>query len=403
MSSFAWLDYAEHDRRLALDVIDQFREQDTRDELGLGTLRDGFADLLFPGTGTVQTRPRYFLFVAWMYQEMERRKVPSADIKKKARKAEIGLIEVLLDHGGPDGVIGRLARTGLKRLPSNIYWQGLGTLGILRFKGSQDQYHRSLDAFYRRGGLDLRSDDRELVNRVGAFNWAPSIPKPPDEFPNEAALDLTFDEAEFLRERVAYERPASLLRFLMDQEEPSPEVDFPWLAQVIDRAPAHLQEQMLHARNLSETTYGAALLYNLILARLRSWDEKIGVYEDALDEWVEELESRQEELRTWDRTRFWEIAESTGALVTPRTRAFVDSWIDFAVGPKTATIKTSSLAEALVCNRERALKRKQARVDNARARDVWNGESGTRRLTYRWEVTKRLLQDVHQGRRTAHA
>ena len=56
MTSFTWLDYSEHERRQAMDVIDLFGEDETRDELGLGTIRDGFADLLFPGTSTIQTR-----------------------------------------------------------------------------------------------------------------------------------------------------------------------------------------------------------------------------------------------------------------------------------------------------------------------------------------------------------
>ncbi len=49
-SYFSWMDYSERERREALDVIDLFSEQDTRDELGIGTVRDAFADLLFPGT-----------------------------------------------------------------------------------------------------------------------------------------------------------------------------------------------------------------------------------------------------------------------------------------------------------------------------------------------------------------
>ena len=35
-SVFSWLDYSEHDRRKAFEVIDLFRERDTRDELGVG-------------------------------------------------------------------------------------------------------------------------------------------------------------------------------------------------------------------------------------------------------------------------------------------------------------------------------------------------------------------------------
>lgn len=48
-SSFTWLDFSEGERRQALEVVDQFRDEDTRDELGIGTVRDAIADLLFPG------------------------------------------------------------------------------------------------------------------------------------------------------------------------------------------------------------------------------------------------------------------------------------------------------------------------------------------------------------------
>ena len=65
MSAFVWLDYSERERRKRLDVVDLFREHDTRDEFGIGSVRDAFADMLFPGTSTIMTRARYFLLVAW--------------------------------------------------------------------------------------------------------------------------------------------------------------------------------------------------------------------------------------------------------------------------------------------------------------------------------------------------
>jgi hypothetical protein len=63
MSEFVWLDYSERERRKMLDIVDLFREHDTRDELGIGSVRDTFADLFFPGTSTIMTRARYFLLV----------------------------------------------------------------------------------------------------------------------------------------------------------------------------------------------------------------------------------------------------------------------------------------------------------------------------------------------------
>src|SRR5215208_3574696 len=82
-SSFSWLDYSEHERRKMLEVIHLFQEKDTRDELGIGTVRDAFADMLFPGTSTIQTRARYFLFVPWIYRGLERRKIGSAPSGRK--------------------------------------------------------------------------------------------------------------------------------------------------------------------------------------------------------------------------------------------------------------------------------------------------------------------------------
>ena len=75
-SSFTWLDYSENDRQKMQDVLDQLGERTTRDELGIGGIRDAFADLLFPGTTTIQTAAKYFLFVPWMYVQLEQKNVP---------------------------------------------------------------------------------------------------------------------------------------------------------------------------------------------------------------------------------------------------------------------------------------------------------------------------------------
>jgi len=93
MSAFVWLDYSERERRKMLDVVDLFREHDTRDELGVGSVRDAFADMLFPGTSTIMTRARYFLLVAWTYQRLERLQVRSAEAAARARQAELNLVE----------------------------------------------------------------------------------------------------------------------------------------------------------------------------------------------------------------------------------------------------------------------------------------------------------------------
>jgi hypothetical protein len=83
------MDHTESDKRRMLAVIDLFREQDTIDELGLSAVWDAFADVLFPGTGTVQTRARYFLFVPWIFQAAEAQRVPSARARATVRRLEV--------------------------------------------------------------------------------------------------------------------------------------------------------------------------------------------------------------------------------------------------------------------------------------------------------------------------
>src|SRR5580692_12366553 len=115
MSAFVWLDYSERERRKMLEVVDLFKEHDTRDELGIGAVRDAFADVLFPGTSTIMTRARYFLLVPWTYQRMEKQRISSGQIAARARRAETDLVEVIEHSDDNDGNIGKVAKTALKR------------------------------------------------------------------------------------------------------------------------------------------------------------------------------------------------------------------------------------------------------------------------------------------------
>jgi hypothetical protein len=63
VSAIAWVDFDEAERERAQRLMQLFTEQDTRDELGLGAIRDSISDHLFPGTSTIQTRLRYMLFI----------------------------------------------------------------------------------------------------------------------------------------------------------------------------------------------------------------------------------------------------------------------------------------------------------------------------------------------------
>ena len=392
-STFAWLDHSEEQRRKVLDVIDLFKEQGTVDELGLGTVRDALADILFPGTSNLMSRASYYLFIPWMYQRLERQKTPASEIAAKARREELKLIERLLEAGETEGVIGRRARGGLQRLPSGLYWAGLKRLGICVFDGSQESYHRSVDRFYERHKMSVRTDDGERVGG-GRENWHPRLPAAPPEWPNKADFGLTVPEAEFLRDQLALAAPSSLFALLARASDAPTDVEFPWAHPHQSTFSDRIQWQLNHARCISEVMHGAALLYNLILAELTSNPSRVDEYRSKLQEWADLIDGRLVHLRAWDRADAWRCVESEGAKVPRPTREFVDRWCDLAIDGVPARISDNDQARLLVSNRERRLKGPLARVENQRARELWQGASSARRLQYRWPNAAVIIDDI---------
>lgn len=68
-AGLAWLDYSDADQRRAREIVAMFSQRESRDELGIGRIRDALSDTLFPGTSFLLTRARYLLFVPWLYRE----------------------------------------------------------------------------------------------------------------------------------------------------------------------------------------------------------------------------------------------------------------------------------------------------------------------------------------------
>ena len=68
-SSFGWLAHDDGERRRMMEVINLFRERGTLDELRHRHDPRHVRGPLLPGTSTIQTRARYFLFIPWMYQQ----------------------------------------------------------------------------------------------------------------------------------------------------------------------------------------------------------------------------------------------------------------------------------------------------------------------------------------------
>ena len=400
-SSLSWIDHDPEARERTLRILSFFQDRESRDEMGIGSVRDSFADQLFPGTSTIQTRLRYMLFVPWIYRKLEKERVPKEDFAFQADKLERNLIQPLLASDDQAGVFGRTSGKGIKRLPSSVYWAGLIRWGIFRapYPCSQNEYHGRIEEIYRerdeaasrKKEMVALGDDFEMDSRV--VTWHPQIPPSPDGFPENADLDLTRAEAEFIQDRIQSVCGGSLLAFLSRNCAPA-DTEAPWEHPDYGSFSDAHKELLHHARLFSETMHAAALNYNVQLAELLLNEERVREHRERFDLWLENFPS--EEVKSWRVERLWELTAGHGYKITPHTRRFVRSWIEL-VRKSPERLLGDRSARDLIENREKRLKGPRSRFTNHRVLEQWSGYSGIGRLVYRWPNVKVLLNDLYQG------
>jgi hypothetical protein len=372
MSSLTWLDFSDAERRRALQVLELFALHETRDELGLGTIRDALADAMFPGISTIQRRARYFLFVPWLFIAAEGTNQPL----DRTRTTELALAQVLASGDDTDGVIGIRAGKDLKQLPSMIYWSGLERWGIRRRRGSREQWARS------ERGTHV-NDDGE---RIGALGWwHDNLVGPPPGFPAVASLTMRSIDAEYLAERITSSCPDTLLAWLITRGAPWSPTQFAWQLPFIGAVPPKLRRIVDHAQRFSEVMNGAALLYNLMLANATDDDDRRDQYTAALASW------RELDWSTWDVADFWVLSSELASRHDPGAHVFVNEWI---AGAAAEDPRSSPNLQTLIRGREHDVKRRYARLTYDAARDTWRGAAGAGQLEFRWASAQRQILDI---------
>ncbi|MGO3152144.1 MAG: DUF6361 family protein [Galactobacter sp.] len=392
-SKIAWLDASSEEQRRMRDIIRLFSDRESRDELGLGQVRDALSDGLFPGTSTLHTRARYLLFVPWIYQDVAGR----SDSGRRADNAERKLIEALKKAGDTQGLLGAQAGTGLKNLPSSIYWSALRQYGILANPGL------SRSEALLRGAANGQSSTGDGLNEETPV-WSPTIPAQPDEFPRDVpgGFALRPEEATWLRDRILDTAKDTLLAHLV-VERPSPDSKAPWEDESARSACPPASDLLDLAHRFSTVMHGAQLLYNLLLAEEY---EKAGLdrVSDPVDGYRQELATWADRMNAVDgfdtggiRQLFYQAETVRGAPLNPLTTRFVGEWIDVVNGADLRRMAEHDAARDLITKRERRNKGALARIGHPKRLQNWTGGSGSRRLTYRWDTVLGVLLDIHTG------
>lgn len=390
-SSVAWLDHDDSQRKAMLEVVDLFREKGTVDDLGYGVIRDAFSNTFFPGVSVLHTRPRYILFIGWLYAGLLSEKVSGDQAIARGRERELNFAPALMASGETEGVIGSVAGRALKRLPSAAYWASIRTYGLMRLGMGLEAYCRSLPA--------LRRAEVPAGDALDARHELWHLPEVPNSFlEGRLAFDFEGAEADFLYERIIGVTGSTYLSWLLDQPLAEP-CAFPWEHPAASAAPVRVQDGLRMAEFFAESQRGPSLLYNQLVAQAADRPSLADEYRDQLEEWATDIDS-QFGNQPVNLSEFWALIGDAAGSVSASTRVFVDWTLSLTQSERHRLSSDVSAHERLAL-RERQLKGAMARLSSKRSLDTWSGSSGLQAMDYRWSSVQPMVRDIVNGRTDA--
>lgn len=383
MIKVGWIDFSSKDREKAMAVIDLMKENRAVDELGIGVVRDRLADILFPGTSTIQTRAKYFFIVPWCMIEAEKNFKNKVDYLKRLNNIETDVIKALIKNepSNTTGIIGKDSIGTLKRKPSEIYWNGLRTYNIMPFNISRNQYISSIKT-NKNHDVEEGDDKDSYYLDNDEIRW--NITKFRKNWKENLTLSLTKEESEFLKEKITRYYPNSLYSYIINNKDISLEDEDIYDLTFKNTLPEVVRSDLDLALNFGKVIHGAHIRYNIILRQKNSVE--IEDYEDYWNQWCNEMSQFN-----WDKfniDRIYEFAQTTKG-----TKEFIEGW--FKATRELDNINLGQL-DKMIEAREYSLKGQRAKLKNYGNVDVskWVGLG---MLEYRWRNVKTLVKDIKDG------
>lgn len=404
MLQIGWVDFSKEHRKRVLNVLSFLTQKGAVDELGIGVIRDRLADILFPGTSTIQTRAKYFFIVPWIMRDLEKQNLQPALFEQKLAEAENKMIEVLKAAGG-EGIIGEISGEKLKRKPAEIYWNGLRSYGIFRHQGLNIYKYIQVAGQLSSDKLTkkqlLRTEDGEYIDDRDAFGMSklgPSwnIIEPPEHWQKELAIKLNDTEAAFLKERIITAPASSHSLWAVLLRDFSKDVKdlkaFMELKPFVNEMSEQIQADYELAYNFSRLINGAHIRYNLIFFRNAKNIEKETIYKQQWQQWVRDMSVF--DFGNWDTEAFLRRLQVRQS----GTREFVKRWIDYAKRAESADLQ---MLDNLIEKRETIIKGKErSKLLKAKEQSIstdYRAIGIIGYLQYRWPNAQRLMKDILEG------
>lgn len=380
-----WIDFSREERNKVMATLDLLSATTALDELGIGTLRDRYADILFPGISTIQTRAKYFVIIPYIFSLAGAQKFKRAsEIIPWVNRIEDNLVSTLVNNGGEDdaGIIGsRAFKQGkhVKRKPSSIYWNGMRTYGILLDNRiSMDQ---AATLIFNQGnkkrnieivkGEDSFDDETAANDGISIF----SPIKANYDFEKDIDISLTKEEALYISNHIISSTYSSdsLLAFIIKNKINISNLDFEDLEEL--PMPSHMKNDYKLAKELADFIYGAHIRYNVIYSQNHDTEQI-----ESWNNWIDNFDAGA--------LRFEEIMTRINCKGT--TKEFLKKFLKAVVN------KDIEAIDRCIINREKEVKGERAKLCKPMEYQ-YNSAIHDYKLNYRYNSARTIINDILEG------
>lgn len=413
MSSIGWIDFSSEHRDKVRTVLDFLKVGGVVDELGIGIVRDAFADRLFPGLSTIQTRAKYFTLTAYLIRKFidrggrkERLESYLAYHEKTYRIRMVENDPERKERGIIGGSFGTSWKEDVIRRPSSIYWSGMRAYGFISPDLSLSEFDSALADQTKNGSgraIAWSADDDDGEDDHGSPARVHIAPAD-DSYWENLSIRLTKEEAELLDGQIRLCQSDSLLARILSDESAIDQVvgseselesgsftEFTELPFLHSPSFASVVGIVEHAKDFWNIMEGAHIRYNVMLQEGAPDTDKRVSFEKRWTEWLEGIQSFPER---WDSDFMWALVPSQGGRSYRAARRFIDDWI--------AEVQKGcpdlDRCDGLVRRREIQNKGSRARLSPSNhagyPRD-WVGLDG---LDFRLRIARRVLADIREGK-----
>lgn len=414
----SWLDFSEEDKKRVMDVYELWKEPGAVDELGVGVIRDYFAEKLFPGTSTRHTKAKYLVLTPYIFKNIEKNMPTSSKeylklLAKEEEKCAKKLME--MNPNEDSGIIGirnlkSHPQKWVKVGPAEIYWGALRKYGIFKIDGLslksyiQEVIRLKVDSkmsykYRKTETLEGSGDDENIISNYNSNNfWNMPENAYNNWMENSGAIELSEDESRFLQERILATQEGTLLaECIRDKDRMNDFVNllqgekdsdlFDNLEGIIKKwnLPENTKNEYELAKNVSDFIYCVQIRFNCIIDNDR-WQE----------EWEKYKETIPQILKSEYLLQLFKQDNELGEIIS--RNKILNNFLTKLKNLMTNNLNDEDFEnelDKLVINWEKDKKKSKAKLE----KDIEsNGEwQGLAKLNYRIKNAQNLVREIMEG------